>query len=306
MPDRSSVAAVFESGRHGAVNDMPETAAGEDAKAREVRRALEALLMVTEEPLAMTLAAQLLEISADHAEDLCRELAAEYDATDRGFQLVRIAGGWRFQTHPDAAPYIERFVLDGQSGRLSNAALETLAIVAYKQPISRAQVSAIRGVNVDGVMRTLAQRGYIDEVARDPGPGQAVLYGTTAVFLEKLGLEELEQLPALGEFVPGTDVFEALERGLRPHDDAIVDGGLPVDGAVSEDDDRDVPGGEVPDPVSGDPASDGPASDDPIPDGPASDDVSDERTSEVGAHDDGAAPDATASPAGTDEHDGDR
>lgn len=162
--------------------------------------------------------AQLLEISVADVEALCVELAAEYDATDRGFQLVNVAGGWRYQTHPDLAPYVERFVLEGQSGRLSNAALETLAIVAYKQPISRAQIAAIRGVNADGVMRTLTQRGYIDEVGRDPGPGQAILYGTTPTFLEKLGLNDVDELPPLGEFVPGADVFEALERGLRPDD----------------------------------------------------------------------------------------
>jgi segregation and condensation protein B len=192
------------------------TPTGEDDHTRTLRRATEALLLVTEEPLAVELMAQLLEIPATRVEDLCRELAAEYDATDRGFQLVQVAGGWRFQTHPDAAPYVERFVLDGQSGRLSNAALETLAIVAYKQPISRAQIAAIRGVNVDGVIRTLAHRGYVSEIGRDSGPGQAVLYGTTALFLEKLGLNRIDELPPLGDFVPGADVFEALERGLRP------------------------------------------------------------------------------------------
>jgi segregation and condensation protein B len=187
-----------------------------DGRERELRRAAEALLLVTEEPLAPDLLGQLLEVATDRAEQLCRELAAEYDATDRGFQLVKVAGGWRFQTHPDLAPYVERFVLDGQSGRLSSAALETLAIVAYKQPISRAQIAAIRGVNVDGVIRTLVQRGYVDEVGRDHGPGQAVLYGTTGAFLEKLGLDSLDELPALGDFVPGADVYEALEKGLRP------------------------------------------------------------------------------------------
>src|SRR5690554_2460555 len=160
----------------------------EDLQARELRRAAEALLLVTEEPLGAELLAQLLEVSTERIEALCRELAAEYDATDRGFQLVRVAGGWRFQTHPDLAPYVERFVLDGQSARLSNAALETLAIVAYKQPISRAQIAAIRGVNVDGVMRTLEARGYVHEVGRDPGPGNAIMYGTTPLFLERLGL----------------------------------------------------------------------------------------------------------------------
>ena len=189
---------------------------GEDGRDRELRRATEALLLVTEAPLEAALIAQLLEAPVARIEAMCAELAAEYDATDRGFQLVQVAGGWRFQTHPDLAPYIERYVLDGQSGRLSNAALETLAIVAYKQPISRAQIAAIRGVNADGVMRTLEHRGYIGEIGRDPGPGQAVLYGTTPTFLEKLGLNAIDELPALGDFVPSAEVFEALEQGLRP------------------------------------------------------------------------------------------
>jgi segregation and condensation protein B len=172
--------------------------------------------MVAEMPVEPQLLAQLLEISVARVGELCQELAAEYDASDRGFTLVQVAGGWRFQSHPDLSAYVERFVLEGQSARLSGAALETLAIVAYKQPVSRAQVAAIRGVNVDGVMRTLHQRGFIKEVGRDPGPGQAVLFGTTALFLERLGINSLDQLPQLSEFVPGADVVEALEMGLRP------------------------------------------------------------------------------------------
>ena len=127
-----------------------------------------------------------------------RELEAAYRDEDRGFELVRVAGGYRFQSHADLAPYVERFVLEGQTARLSAAALETLAIVAYKQPVSRAQIAAIRGVNVDGVIRTLQARGFIDEVGRDPGPGQAVLYGTTPLLLERLGLDRIEDLPAAG------------------------------------------------------------------------------------------------------------
>lgn len=181
----------------------------------ERRRALEAVLMVAEDPLPPDLLAQLLETSTAQVEALCAELAAIYDAEDRGFVLVRVAGGYRYQSHPDLAAYVERFVLEGQSAKLSAAALETLAIVAYKQPVSRAQAGAIRGVNVDAVMRTLQQRGYIGEVGKDPGPGQAVLYGTTPLFLERLGLNSVDELPSLGEFVPGGDVVEALERGLR-------------------------------------------------------------------------------------------
>lgn len=182
----------------------------------ETRRAVEAVLMVAELPVEPQLLAQLLEIPVTQVDDLCRTLAAEYEAQGRGFVLVPVAGGWRFQSHADLAPYVERFVLEGQSARLSAAALETLAIVAYKQPVSRAQVAAIRGVNVDGVMRTLHQRGFIAEVGKDPGPGQAVLFGTTALFLERLGINGLDQLPQLSEFVPGADVVEHLELGLRP------------------------------------------------------------------------------------------
>lgn len=181
----------------------------------EAARAIEAVLMVAEEPVPASLLAELLELPAARVEQLCEELACSYVATGRGFVLARVAGGYRFQSAPDLAGYIERFVLDGQSARLSAAALETLAIVAYKQPVSRAQLSAIRGVNVDGVVRTLCQRGYVEEVARDPGPGQAVLYGTTRLFLEKLGLDTLDDLPALGEFVPTPEVVDALDQGLR-------------------------------------------------------------------------------------------
>jgi len=187
---------------------------GTEPRDLEARRAIEAIVMVTDEPADPRLLAQLTEISADRVEEICEELAASYRDEGRGFELVKVAGGWRYQSCAEMSPYVERFVLSGQSARLSAAALETLAIVAYKQPISRAQVAAIRGVNVDGVMRTLQQRGYIAELARDPGPGQAVLFGTTSTFLEKLGLNSIEELPALGDFVPSPEVLEALEQGL--------------------------------------------------------------------------------------------
>jgi segregation and condensation protein B len=182
----------------------------------DTRRAVEAVLMVAEMPVEAQLLAQLLEVPVAQVQALCEALAAEYEASERGFALVQVAGGWRYQSHADLAPYVERFVLEGQSARLSGAALETLAIVAYKQPVSRAQVAAIRGVNVDGVMRTLHQRGFIAEVGKDPGPGQAVLFGTTPLFLERLGINDLSELPALSDFVPGADLVESLEAGLRP------------------------------------------------------------------------------------------
>lgn len=181
----------------------------------EAAKAIEAILMVAQEPVDPHLLAQLLEMAPAAVEALCGELQAAYEADDRGFVLVKVAGGYRFQSHADLAPYVERFVLEGQSARLSSAALETLAIVAYKQPMSRAQVAAIRGVNVDGVMRTLQQRGYIEEVGRDPGPGQATLFGTSREFLERLGINALSDLPPIADLFPSTDIMEALERGLR-------------------------------------------------------------------------------------------
>ena len=171
--------------------------------------------MVADQPVEPHLLAQLLEVSPGRIEEICAEISSEYEAEDRGFQLVRVAGGYRFQSHPDLAPYVERFVLEGQSARLSAAALETLAIVAYKQPVSRAQIGAIRGVNADGVIRTLLARGYVTEVGRDPGPGQAVLYGTTQLLLERLGLDRIDELPPLAQFVPGAEIMEALENSLR-------------------------------------------------------------------------------------------
>jgi len=181
----------------------------------EIKRALEAIVMVADTPVPTEMLGQLTGLPGTRVEELLSELAADYSRDDRGFQLVRVAGGWRYQSHPDQAPYIEQFVLEGQTAKLSAAALETLAIVAYKQPISRAQIASIRGVGVDSVVRTLEQRGYIGEVARDPGPGQAVMFGTTPEFLMKMGLDSLSQLPSIADFVPGADVVEALEMGLR-------------------------------------------------------------------------------------------
>jgi len=190
-------------------------------------RAIEAVLMVAAEPVPAHILAELLEISSDKVEELCRQLQDDYAASQRGFMVINIAGGYRFHSHPDLADFVEKFALEGQSGRLTNAALETLAIIAYKQPLSRAQVSSIRGVNVDSTVAMLAQRGYISEVGRDPGPGRAVLYGTTPMFLEKMGLASIADLPALADFVPGPEVVEKLEAGLRPLDVGGVD---PTDG----------------------------------------------------------------------------
>jgi segregation and condensation protein B len=188
----------------------------------DARRAIEAIVMAATEPVHSTVMAQLLELPVDAIDDLCAQLAAEYEAQGRGFQLARVAGGYRYQTHPDAFAYVERFVLDGQTARLSGPALETLAIIAYKQPVSRVQLSAIRGVNVDATLKTLVARGYVEELGTDPSPGNPVLFGTTRMFLERLGLDSLDELPALADFVPEASIVEALERGLRVPTDAEV------------------------------------------------------------------------------------
>lgn len=210
-----------------AVDAPPSAATLEDAK-----RAIEAIVLVATDPMPDQLLAQVLELSIPAVRRLCAELAESYQVENRGFQLVEVAGGWRYQTHPDLAPYIERYVLEGQTARLSSAALETLSIVAYKQPLSRAQMSAIRGVNVDGVLRTLVQKGYVAEIGRDAGPGQATLFGTTELFLERLGLASLSDLPALGEFVPDASVVEALEMTLRV---APEEPQLPLDDGADDD-----------------------------------------------------------------------
>jgi segregation and condensation protein B len=178
-------------------------------------RAVEAIVMVATEPVPSELMAQLLEVSVATVDDVCGALSATYEDAGHGFQLAKVAGGWRYQSHPDMSMYVERFVLDGQRARLSGAALETLAIVAYKQPISRLQIASIRGVDPDAVLRTLHGRGYILPVGRDPGPGQAVLWGTSQLFLEKLGIDSLDDLPPVASFVPDASLVEALEKTLR-------------------------------------------------------------------------------------------
>ena len=188
---------------------------GNGIDADEIARAIEGIVMVAVEPVPAELIAQLLEVPVATVESTVARLADEYEGLGRGFQLVRVAGGYRFQSHPAVSAYVERFVLEGQRARLSAAALETLAIIAYKQPISRLQIAAIRGVDPDAVLRTLQGRGYIEQRGRDEGPGQAVLWGTTQLFLEKLGLDSVAGLPPLAEFVPDASVVEALEATLR-------------------------------------------------------------------------------------------
>jgi segregation and condensation protein B len=168
-------------------------------------RALEAVLFVADEPLSAAVLSPLVEADRRTVEGLLEDLAARYERTGSGLVLRRVAGGWRLYTHPDAAPVVERFVLSSRHTRLTRAALETMAIVAYKQPVTRHQVAAIRGVDSEGVLRALVDRGLLAEVGREDGPGRPVLYGTTPEFLERLGLDSVGDLPPLAPLLGSGD-----------------------------------------------------------------------------------------------------
>jgi len=170
----------------------------------DLRPALEAVLMVADQPLDHLTLASAVGHPADQVAAALDALAAEYAEQDRGFDLRNVAGGWRYYTREEYASVVERFVLDGQQARLTQAALETLAVVAYKQPVSRARVSAIRGVNVDGVMRTLVTRGLVEEAGQDHASG-AHLYRTSNYFLERIGVTSLDELPELAPYLPDMD-----------------------------------------------------------------------------------------------------
>jgi segregation and condensation protein B len=179
-----------------------------------LRTALEAILMVVDEPVGDVTLAQVTERPTDEVAAALRGLAAEYDEQNRGFELREVAGGWRFYTRASASAYVEKFVLDGQQARLTQAALETLAVVAYRQPVSRQRVSAVRGVNVDGVMRTLLARGLVEEAGHD-GEGGSTLYRTSSYFLERLGLRSIDQLPELAPFLPDMDALDDMAGSQR-------------------------------------------------------------------------------------------
>ena len=180
----------------------------------DLRAGLEAILLVADEPVPVVVLAQVLERPRNEVAAQLHELAAEYKDQGRGFDLREIAGGWRFYTREDCAPLVERFVSDGQEVRLTQAALETLAVVAYRQPVSRARVSAVRGVNCDSVMRTLVLRGLVEETGTDAETG-AILYRTTGYFLERLGLASLEDLPELAPFLP-ENIEDIEDENARP------------------------------------------------------------------------------------------
>ncbi|MFJ9930814.1 MULTISPECIES: SMC-Scp complex subunit ScpB [Streptomyces] len=191
------------------MSETTEAAAGDGTVAGlELKPALEAVLMVVDEPATEDHLARILERPRRQIADALRALADEYTVQGRGFELRHVAGGWRFYTRAAYAPAVERLVLDGQTARLTQAALETLAVVAYRQPVSRSRVSAVRGVNCDGVMRTLLQRGLVEEAGAEPETG-AILYRTTNYFLERMGLRGLDELPELAPFLPEAEAIEA-------------------------------------------------------------------------------------------------
>ena len=182
----------------------------------DLRRAAEAILFVAEEPVPATELAEVLEVPVADVEALLDEMGGSYETQGRGFVLRKVAGGYRLASHPGAAPFLERFVAEHRAPRMTQAALETLAVVAYRQPVSRAQIAEVRGVSPESVLRTLVSRGLIQEVGRDPGPGNAILYGTTPAFVERLGLMSLADLPPLAGFMPSTAEVERMESGLGP------------------------------------------------------------------------------------------
>ena len=190
--------------RQGAVGATERPPLPEDIP---LEMGIEAIMLVVDEPVTPEAIAAALQISTTSVSEALQRLAVEYVSQGRGFELRQVAGGWRLYTRADCAAFVERFILDGQQTRLTQAALETLAVVAYRQPVSRGRISNIRGVNVDGVMRTLATRGLVAEAGADPSSG-AVLYRTTEYFLERLGLNDVTELPSLAPLLPDIEMLE--------------------------------------------------------------------------------------------------
>jgi segregation and condensation protein B len=171
------------------------------------------VLFLADEPVELSVLAEVLEHDPEEVARVVEQLADEYAAAGRGIEVRHAAGGWRMYTAPVARPVVERWALAGRTGRLTQAALETLAVIAYKQPISRLDISDIRGVNADGAVRSLVARGLVADVGRDQGPGQAVLYGTTTTLLERLGIDSLDELPPLTDFLPEAPAPDEPELG---------------------------------------------------------------------------------------------
>jgi segregation and condensation protein B len=209
------------------VEQEPETLA---IPLAELRPALEAVLMVADQPLDQVTLASAVGYPVEHVVEALDALAEEYSTQGRGFELRNVAGGWRYYTREEYAAVVEQFVLEGQQARLTQAALETLAVVAYKQPVSRARVSAVRGVNVDGVMRTLLARGLVEECGHDEET-TATLYRTTSYFLERIGVTSIDDLPELAPFLP--EIGDLADYDEQPRDAAGGTAGEAADGAAA-------------------------------------------------------------------------
>lgn len=193
------------------------------SEAAGIRGALEALLFVSDEPVPASRIAKLLEVATAEVEDALHALAAEYAAEERGFQLREVAGGWRMYTHPAYHQQVEEYVLSWDTRRLSQAALEALAVVAYHQPVTRQGVNAVRGVNSEAVISSLIEKGLVREAGRDKNAGNAILYGTTRTFLERFGLKDLSELPPLEEFAPDPETERAIRERLNALDGSLLD-----------------------------------------------------------------------------------
>lgn len=198
----------------------------------EIVGAIEALLFVSDEPVTAGRVAKILDVSASSVEGALKALAAEYAEENRGFQLREVAGGWRLYTHPAYHNYVEEYVLSWDTRRLSQAALEALAVIAYHQPVTRQGVNAVRGVNSEAVISSLIEKGLVREAGRDKNVGNAILYGTTRAFLERFGLKDLTELPPLEEFAPDPDTERAIRERLNALEGSVL--------TIDDDDDEDI------------------------------------------------------------------
>ena len=202
---------------------------------RSLEQRLEAMLTIAIEPVTAEELADLTDTDSDTVRSALRALRDQAASERRGFTFTELASGWVMQSSPDVAEDVTRFANRDVSHRLSAAALETLAIVAYRQPVSRSQVSALRGVNVDGVVRLFEQRGYIEERGRAEGPGQPILYGTTEIFLDRLGLASLSELPPIESFLPNLDAARTIADSFTPSTDLDVEESVDTDVPPSDD-----------------------------------------------------------------------
>jgi segregation and condensation protein B len=208
-----------------------------DAEALEMRGVVEALLFVGDDPLSTSRIAALINRTSGEVTGVLKELRDEYVADDRGFQLREVAGGWKLYTHPAHYAVVEELVLSWDTRRLSQAALEALAVIAYQQPVTRQGVNAVRGVNSEGVISSLVEKGLVKEVGRDVNQGNAILYATTRAFLEKFGLKDLTELPPLEEFAPDERTATAIQERLHAASSPLTpDDDTPADDAAESGD----------------------------------------------------------------------